>query len=750
MWELLFNHPRAAFESGNLVFTHVTDPLWWWVGSALAAIVVITTVLTGRRTRDLTWWRQATLAALQTAVVLGVIGLLAGPALEIRRLTPGANHVAVLTDISGSMGYPNQDGQSTPSRLAAATALMTDALLPELTPLAEVSVFRFDTGAARFDPETDVITASDGDTHLIESLDTVLASFQGTALAAAVVLSDGADTDSPSAAAVAALAAYGVPVHTVGFGPAALSGETRLSDVQMATDAPPDSRVTARLVIEHAGQEGTDGEALLRVRDAGTLIAARKIALPNDASTVRTEIDFDAGDAGIRELSFELAPPPGDQLAANNRLDRLLTVSERRRRILYLEGEPRWEYKFLRRAIAGDDVLTLVSWLRTTDRKTYRQGVDDETELADGFPASREALFAYDVVVLGSLAATALNAEQHAWLEAFVSERGGSVLALAGREALDDGRWDVQPLAAALPVVLGRPGEAHYTSARGRARPTLQGGHSPYTRLLDAEGGDGWTTLPELGDLQRLGELKPAATTLLELETTDAVYPLLVIQPYGLGNTAVFATASTWRWQMRTPPDDPRHALFWRQLLRQLAETAQQQRSVALAISDGGIDIRAWLRDASFRPAEHVAATALVTHPDRHTATVTLAPGAVPGQLAARYEPDDPGIYRIDVSLREPGGATETVTRFVRAGTEAREAFEPARNGALLARIAELTGGRYFADGDVSSLSDLLAFAGTGVRSVTVLPLTNLPLFFLLLVGLKLIEWGLRRHWGRI
>ena len=171
-------------------------------------------------------------------------------------------------------------------------------------------------------------------------------------------------------------------------------------------------------------------------------------------------------------------------------------MSERRRRILYLEGEPRWEFKFLRRALAGDDVLELVSWLRTTDRKTYRQGVGSETELADGFPADRAGLYGYDVVVLGSLAASALNEEQHGWLESFVSERGGSLLVLAGRDALDDGRWDVQPLAAALPIYLERSATPTYLSTSGQARPTTLGRRSPFTQLIDAEGGDGWATLP--------------------------------------------------------------------------------------------------------------------------------------------------------------------------------------------------------------------------------------------------------------
>ena len=158
------------------------------------------------------------------------------------------------------------------------------------------------------------------------------------------------------------------------------------------------------------------------------------------------------------------------------------------------------------------------------------------------------------MIVIGSLAASALSEEQHRWLEAFVAERGGSLLVLAGREALANGRWDAQPLAAALPVYLQRQTTAAYRAVEGFARPTNAGLLSPMTQLIDAEGGTGWASLPQLGDIYQLGELKPAATTLLELVDGEESYPLLVTQPYGLGTTAILATASTWRWQMRTPP----------------------------------------------------------------------------------------------------------------------------------------------------------------------------------------------------
>ena len=748
MWfESLFSYPLDAFQSGRFLFTNVVEPTWWFVGCTIAVCVIVLSVVFGRHTRNLAWWQRGVLASFQVALALGVIGLLAGPALETSTLQPGANTVAVLIDTSASMGFPNAVDGTGQTRLEAAVQLAQQVLNPTLSDFADVELYTFDASAVRLDA-ADGLTgrrALGSETNLIGSATTVLESFTGAPLAAVIVLSDGADNGGRRGGKSAALAAPGVPVHTIGFGPRTLPGEVQLADVQMAADAPPASQVTAHLVIEQTG----GGDTVVRVRDGGKLVAVQRLQLPEDTPTVRTDITFDSGDVGIRELTFEIEPPPGDVLARNNQIRRLLTVNERHRRFLYLEGEPRWEYKFIRRAVSGDEVLQLVSWLRTTDRKTYRQGVADEDELVDGFPADLASLYGYDVIVLGSLAATSFSQQQHEWLESFVAERGGSLLVLAGRQSLSDGGWDAQPLAAALPVVLGRGSGPTYGAAEGRARPTRDGLTSPLTQMIEGEGVETWATLPMLGDYQQLGALKPAATTLLELVQADSVSPLLVTQPYGLGTTAILASATTWRWQMRTPPDDPRHRLFWRQLLRQLAETAQRLKHVDLDVEEGSIHVRASVRNRMFEPAAGVTAHALVTHPDATQTRLDLVASDVAGVLATSFDADLAGVYRVDVAIEDPAGA-ETITRFVQTGAANREYLRPVQDEALLRRIADATGGRYWRPEAIDGIAAELTFGGSGVRVVEILPLWTMPACFLLLVLLKLGDWGLRRVWGRV
>ena len=56
---------------------------------------------------------------------------------------------------------------------------------------------------------------------------------------------------------------------------------------------------------------------------------------------------------GPQRLSVRVAPQPGEQLSENNRREVLLDVYDRSERLLYVEGEPRFELKFIRRAGGG-------------------------------------------------------------------------------------------------------------------------------------------------------------------------------------------------------------------------------------------------------------------------------------------------------------------------------------------------------------------------------------------------------------
>jgi uncharacterized membrane protein len=390
--------------------------------------------------------------------------------------------------------------------------------------------------------------------------------------------------------------------------------------------------------------------------------------------------------------------------------------------------------------------VILKSLLKTTDRKSYRQGVSGPAELSEGLPPDRATLFAYDLIVLGSLAAAELSAEQHQLLHDFVSVRGGSLLVLAGHNALQDGLWQGTPLEGMLPVSLVTSGG--YGPRQGQAQVTAAGALSAITALPSGEGGDAWQTLPALADYQPLGALKPGATALLNFvdSQTGQVLPLLVTQPYGLGSVALLATASTWRWQTRTPETDPRHQRFWRQLTRQLAEQAPRPVEVSIAAGADQLQLRLMLRDAGFDPLPATGVRASLTAPDGNESRLALQATGLSGEYLARAPDRVEGVHRIDVNLADGS----SYTRFARVGGENREFRQPLQNVDLLQRIARHSGGSYWTPETAPGIASALNYSSAGVLERHLLPLWDMPAIFLMLLLLKVAEWLLRRHWKRI
>jgi len=122
------------------------------------------------------------------------------------------------------------------------------------------------------------------------------------------------------------------------------------------------------------------------------MLASRDITFGPDGRVQAETLFFPAGAAGAKGISFGIDPLPREENLANNSVTRPLFVSDTKRKILYIEGEPRWEFKFIRRAEDDDPSVQIVSMLRTSENKIYRQGIANPDELANGFPVRPEDL----------------------------------------------------------------------------------------------------------------------------------------------------------------------------------------------------------------------------------------------------------------------------------------------------------------------------------------------------------------------
>ena len=204
------------------------------------------------------------------------------------------------------------------------------------------------------------------------------------------------------------------------------------------------SAVVVDVVVSQRGYEGRT--VMLEVEDESRMLARQEVELGRDGEPAVARVRFSADRPGPRRLVFRLPPSEGERVAGNNRREVLMEVREAREKILYFEGEPRFEVKFLRRAIKDDENLQVVVLQRTAQDKFLRLDVDGPDELAGGFPRSRAELFRYRGLILGSVEAGFFTHDQLLMIQDFVSQRGGGLLVLGGvtpspREGTPARRW---------------------------------------------------------------------------------------------------------------------------------------------------------------------------------------------------------------------------------------------------------------------------------------------------------------------
>ncbi|HSC14329.1 MAG TPA: hypothetical protein VLI71_04390, partial [Gammaproteobacteria bacterium] len=473
MFEFLFKYSRATYERAELVFASGWSV--WLLVALIAAGAAIIGITIWQRRAGLGLVRASVLGALQTALVAGVLVLLWRPALVTQTLRPQENSVAVLLDTSGSMLYGDEDE----SRLQQAVDSLTQSALPALESQFTVNLFSF-AGELVELQSLEQVPPPGPVTHIGDALLNVLRGAQSGAIAAVVLVSDGADNSADfDAAKIAEIASFGVPVHTVGVGAETMPNDLELEDVQLPTVGLAGSTVSAQISIRHSGA----ALAQLKVYDGDAILASESIQLPSSTGVTTRWVDIEVGESGVRDLKFALDALPDETNVINNSRLRPMEVPEQRRHILYIEGEPRWEYKFIRRAIDENPAVRVASLLKTTPNKFYRQGIESPDELVDGFPTEELALFRYDGIMIGSFEAAALTPAQHDMIGEFVSRRGGSLLMLGGRRGLTDGGWGPTSVAEVLPVRLPELDGPSFVREPAKAMLAPRGLTSAMTRL---------------------------------------------------------------------------------------------------------------------------------------------------------------------------------------------------------------------------------------------------------------------------
>ncbi|MCY3773981.1 MAG: glutamine amidotransferase [Gemmatimonadetes bacterium] len=704
---------------------------------------------------------KAVFTTLKILPLLLVVFCLMEPVIVTSEVSPRQGFLLLLFDDSGSMGI--QDGGQGLARVEAVKRrFREDGLLRELSGRFRVRAYRFADRTERVE-DIGELDASGTATDIAGVLGQAAGEFRDLPVAAVVLVTDGADNASIGTDkltnATAYLESQNTPVFTVGVGGKRIARDVEILKVA-ASNRVTEGTITDLVVTLRSS--GYDGRSIdLNIKEGGRVVKTVPVRLGRDGDIQRVRVFLSPESPGILEYSAEVAPQNAETIAENNTRAFLLDNRSRTGRVLYVEGYPRREFKFIRRALEEDPRIDMVSMVRSSpDGRIYRQGIrDPKRELSAGYPQSRAELFSYDAVVFGDIEADWFTPEQLEFTEAFVSDRGGGFLMIGGLNSFREGGYAGTPVEDVLPVQLtGGNWAMGIVDHAFLLEPAEEGINHPLLRFgsTQEENRAIWNSLPELIGYNRVGGVKPGASVLAidpEADVLEGSNVLLAAQRYGRGRSMAFTGFSTWRWQMHLPSEDQSHERFWRQMIRWIALYAPGRITVATDRSNYGghesVIIESRLFDREFEPVDGAAVWAHVTGPAGQSETVRLEWSLGKGGLyRGEYRPEMGGVHKVEVSVRsDEDGLLRDQTGFTVAPSAA-EFTNAELHAEDLERLAGSTGGAYLPLSEADQLAELIRPVEDTATSTRERDLRDAPFLFAAILLFLGTEWFLRRQKG--
>jgi uncharacterized membrane protein len=729
------------------------NPLPPWAVLAVVAAAIVVAWLAYRHV-PIAAPRRRVLSVLRLATLVWLVFCLMRPMVRATGASATDAIVPILVDTSRSMGLADGEGGR---RIDRARALVEQDLRPAISPRFHAEILRFGDRVSAADAST--LAATDRRTSLGAALQAVRDRYRGRAVAGIVLITDGGDNGSVDAAGAAS---NGPPVYAIGIGPRSSPRDREVISVTAAESVLSDASVDLAVSAVAHGYGGAAIE--LRLLENGRAIDLRRVKPAVDGAPVSETFHVSPNRDVPTVYTVEI-PAAGDELAAdNNARSALVPAAGRARRVLLVQGAPGFEHSFLRRAWAGDRGLEVDSVARkgrddSGAETFYVQAAQSRANaLLGGYPNTREALFAYDVIVLANVDPDLLTSQQLAMTRAFVGERGGGLLVLGARGFQRQGLRDTA-LEDVLPLDVTDKGggivQASFSPARNRVALTPAGDGHPVMQLggNPAENDKRWAAVPALAAISPLGGARPGATVLAVTGGPGgAARALVAVQRFGEGRSMVFTGEASWRWRMMLPASDQSYERFWRQSARWLAQHAPEPVTITVPPAPAPGDailVAIAARDAAYSPRADAIVDARITTPSGRVETVHADPvPSQPGQFRAAVRATEPGVYRVSVDARQGQTSLGSSVATMLVGGVDPEMTDPRLNDDTLKRVARASGGAVIRAGDTAALLDRLNAAAPAAVLALRTDLWHTGWSFAILAGLLAAEWLSRRAWG--
>lgn len=727
-------------------------------------------------------WIKAPLLVLRMIALCALIGMLFQPMLRMQRSDKVRPSVILLVDNSLSMGFkdPRLSGVRADqvrratggdpynmTRLEAVKRTVNNSgvnMVAELTKKYNLRLYRFASEPQPVPLPVDAkklknyhinLTVDErrgNSTQMGSALRRALDDVSGQPVAGALVMTDGGNNMGDDPVTIAERGkSQGIRISSLGIGDPTPTRDIALAEVLADQVVRKDGQVQVFASVTHRGYEGKT--VTLTLRRGGETIGVQSVRLGAAQRKQTVTFTYVPKDVGSFTYTVNVSALSGEITSENNRRNFLQKVTSKKLKILYVEGDPRWEYRYLKNAILRDKEIIFSCLLTAPDSP---KGGEGNVPIYQ-FPQDEKTLFDYDIVILGDVPRNYFSTVQLRNLRRFVEDKGSSLIVICGEKHMPY-EYRNTPLESVFPVTIPSTPEPVITQEPFRWELTPAGQQDPLLRMDDdpTESRRIWTTLQGMYWCAGVTKAKPGATVLAVNPARSNGYGkriVLAVQSYGSGRCLLSTTDGCWRWRWKV--GDRYFYRYWGQAIRSMTpEEMPGGNRFAQVNADRGeyllgerVVLHARLLDAFYRPIKDKQVNASLNGETGVSTSVLMnsIPGS-PGLFSADFLADRIGKYRVSLGSPAQPGALANANFLVQS--VALEKQQPEMNEDLLKKLAAGGGGGYYHPDEVKEWMKSLKVNEQVIKSESEIELWDAPFFLVMFIVPLALEWLIRKRSG--
>lgn len=673
-------------------------------------------------------------------------------------------HLLWLIDRSASMttSHTMTAGQPAATRLAEVQKGLPTSKFEELAQRFQIQPYWVNAALTStqlpwsFDaqPETD---ANANESRLGEGIMQAVRSTSGEPVAGIVVVTDGINTHGPSLMEAASLAKdRSIPLYFLGVGKRPLQPDVMIREANVESSVFLGDLLLIEAFIQRKDTQNTSFLVTLKDGDTGATLDAQTVFFRGEETEASLPLKWQTASTSLKHLTIEVASFSEEKETENNRLTKSIDVRDAPIPLLYVEGQPSYEYRSLKHLLertkqpASPDLpaFQLQCVLEDSDLNYARQ----DASIRSTLPIDAASLNSFDVVILGDVPQTLCTASWQQSLVRYVSEHGGGLMVVAGPSHMPNQYVD-SPLAKLLPFDLQRV-KAAIDPLPFRWQLTDVGERTMALRMDSGRSLSQavWDQLPWQRWRWLAIQPTPLAQVLATSHHENQTDPLLLTQFVGAGRVAFQATNETYQWQSHLG-DDLCYQRYWIQMIRWLSKNRALQSASPIQIQlshrrlEASETLRATIQlNPVLQPAagSQIPVELLKANGPARTAKATLTPGSA-GDYVCEFSKLPAGEYRVLVNQ----GAISVTSDPFEVTSRNDELQQLLPDEKAMRRAAEMSGGQFamLAEG-VEPAKWIRDLGSVKRQPLPKRPFWNHPWVWLSILTCLSLEWALRRSWG--